>query len=112
MNDNMKVTVLSAYPFHMADQARQLYAAGVLERMVTAVPYSGVGLPREMVSTRLRWSALRRSASRTACLADPLLIRQVVRDFDRWAASHLGEPSVVNSLSGFATETLSRASAR
>ena len=37
---------------------------------------------------------------------------EVVRDFDRWAASHLGEPSVVNGLSGFATETLSRASAR
>jgi glycosyltransferase involved in cell wall biosynthesis len=36
----------------------------------------------------------------------------VVRDFDRWALSHLGEPSVVNGLSGFATETLSRASAR
>jgi glycosyltransferase involved in cell wall biosynthesis len=36
----------------------------------------------------------------------------VVRDFDRWAASQLGEPSVVNGLSGFATQTLSRASDR
>ena len=112
MNDNLKVTVLSAYPFHMVDQARQLYQAGVLERMVTAVPYSRVGLPRELVSTRLRWSAFRRIARRAARRADPLLSREVVRDFDRWAASHLGEPSVVNGLSGFATETLSRASAR
>ena len=112
MNDNLKVTVLSAYPFHMVDQARQLYQAGVLERMVTAVPYSRVGLPRELVSTRLRWSAFRHVARRAARRADPLLSREVVRDFDRWAASHLGEPSVVNGLSGFATETLSRASAR
>ena len=112
MNENLKVTVLSAYPFHMVDQARQLYRAGVLERMVTAVPRSRVGLPREMVSTRLRWSAFRRIARRASHRADPLLSREVVRDFDRWAASHLGEPSVVNGLSGFATETLSRASAR
>jgi alpha-maltose-1-phosphate synthase len=112
MNDNLKVTVLSAYPFHMVDQARQLYHAGVLERMVTAVPRSRVGLPREMVSTRLQWSAFRRIARRASHRADPLLSRGVVRDFDRWALSHLGEPSVVNGLSGFATETLSRASAR
>jgi glycosyltransferase involved in cell wall biosynthesis len=44
--------------------------------------------------------------------ADPLLNRAVIGDFDRWAASQLGEPSVVNGLSGFATETLTRASAR
>ena len=112
MNDNLKVTVLSAYPFHMVDQARQLHHAGVLERMVTAVPLSRVGLPRDVVSTRLRWSGVRRIARRAACRADPLLSRQVVRDFDRWAASHLGEPSVINGLSGFATDTLSRASAR
>jgi glycosyltransferase involved in cell wall biosynthesis len=43
---------------------------------------------------------------------DPMLIREMVRDFDRWAATHLGEPSVINGLSGFATETLSQASVR
>ena len=112
MNDDLKVTVLSAYPFHMVDQAHQLYQAGVLERMVTAVPHSRVGLPRELVSTRLRWSAFRHITRRAVLRADPLLNREVVRDFDRWAASHLGEPSVVNGLSGFATETLSLASAR
>ncbi len=112
MNDNLKVTVLSAYPFHMVDQARQLYQAGVLERMVTAVPRSRVGLPGEMVSARLRWSAFRRVARRAGRRTDPVLNRAVVRDFDRWASSHLGEPTVVNGLSGFATETLSRACAR
>lgn len=112
MTEDLRVTILSPYPFHMVDQARQLYQAGVLERMVTAVPRSRVGLPRELVSTRLRWSAIRRGVGRTVPRADPLLSREVVRDFDRWASSQLGEPSVVNGLSGFATHTLSRASAR
>jgi starch synthase len=112
LSEELRVTVVSPYPFHMVDQARQLHEAGVLERMVTAVPRSRVGLPTELVDTRLRWSALRRVAGRAVPRADPPLNRKVVRDFDRWAASHLGEPSVVNCLSGFATETLSRASAR
>jgi len=111
LGEDLRVTVLSAYPFHMVDQARQLHRAGVLERMVTAVPRSRVGLPREFVSNRMRWSAFHRVARRAVPRADSLLSRQLVRDFDRWAASQLGEPSVVNGLSGFATETLSRASA-
>jgi len=112
LTEDLRVTILSPYPFHMVDQARQLHQAGVLERMVAAVPCSRVRLPSELVSTRLRWSAFRRVAGRAVPRADPLLNREVIRDFDRWAASHLGEPSVVNGLSGFATETLSRASAR
>ncbi len=112
MTDDLRVTVLSPYPFHMVDQARQLYKNGVLERMVTAVPRSRVGLPSEKVSTRMRWSGLRRIVGRAVPSADPWLSRQVVRDFDRWAESKLGAPSVVNGLSGFATETLSRTSAR
>lgn len=110
MSEDLRVTVLSPYPFHMVDQARELHKAGVLERMVAAVPRSRVGLPSELVSTRLRWSAARRVAGRAVPWADPLLSREVVRDFDRWAACHLGQPSVVNGLSGFATETLFRAS--
>ncbi|MGO9099644.1 MAG: glycosyltransferase family 4 protein [Mycobacterium sp.] len=106
------MTIVSAYPFHMVDQARQLYKAGVLHRMVTAVPRSRVGLPGEVVSTRMRRSAIRRLAGRTSPSVDRLLNREVVRDFDRWAASQLGEPSVVNGLSGYATHTLSQASAR
>ena len=112
MPEDLKVTVLSAYPFHMVDQARQLHHAGVLERMVTAVPHRRVGLDGGLVSARLRWSAIHRLASRAVPRVDPALIHKVVRDFDQWAASHLGEPSVVNGLSGFATETLSRASER
>lgn len=110
--ETLRVTVLSAYPFHMVDQARQLHRAGVLEQMITAVPRSRVGLPRELVSTRLRWSSLRWSARKAMSWADPLLSYAVVRDFDRWAASRLGKPSVVNALSGFATQTLALASAR
>jgi starch synthase len=112
LSEGLRVTVLSPYPFHMVDQARQLHQSGVLERMVAAVPRSRVGLPRELVSTRLRWSGLRQVARRAKPGLDSMLIREVVRDFDRWAASHLGEPSVINGLSGFATETLTRASGR
>jgi glycosyltransferase involved in cell wall biosynthesis len=96
----------------MVDQARQLYRAGVLERMVTAVPRSRVGLPRDMVSTRLRMSALRRVMGRSLPSTDPCLGRAVIRDFDRWATSQLGSPSAISSLSGFATSTLSGASER
>jgi starch synthase len=112
LSEGLRVTVLSPYPFHMVDQARQLHQSGVLERMVAAVPRSRVGLPRELVSTRLRWSGFRHVVRRARPGLDSMLIREVVRDFDRWAASHLGEPSVINGLSGFATETLSRASGR
>src|ERR1700722_8175328 len=90
LNTPLKITVLSPYPFHMVDQARQLHRAGVLERMVTAVPRNRVGLPRDLVSTRLRWSACRRIARRAVPRADPILSREVVRDFDHWASSHLG----------------------
>ena len=112
MNDDLRVTVLSPYPFHMVDQARQLHRARVLERIITSVPPGRVGLPRELVRTRLRWSAVRRVAGRALPRADALLGHELVRDFDRWAASCLGEPSVINGLSGFATETLSLASDR
>ena len=104
--------MVSPYPFWAVDQARQLHHAGVLERMVTAVPRSRVGLPPELVVSRLRWSLFRRAARRVLPRADPILNRKVVTDFDRWAASRLGAPSVVNGLTGFATETLSLASAR
>jgi glycosyltransferase involved in cell wall biosynthesis len=112
LSEPLKVTVVSPYPFHMVDQARELHQAGVLERVVTAVPRSRVGLPKEQVVNRLRWSAFRRVTRRAVPRADPVLNRKVVRDFDRWAESRLGDPSVVNSLSGYATQTLSRASAR
>lgn len=112
MNTSLNITVLSPYPFHMVDQARQLYGAGVLERMVTAVPRSRVGLPMDKVSTRLRASALRRVMGRSLPSTDPFLNRAVIRDFDRWAKSQLGSPSAINSLSGFATATLCSASER
>ena len=112
LSDDLKVTVLSPYPFHMVEQGRQLHESGVLERMVTAVPSSRTGLPRELVASRMRWSALRRVTRRVIPSADPWLNRQVILDFDRWAATSLGTPSLVNGLSGFATGTLSAASAR
>jgi alpha-maltose-1-phosphate synthase len=112
VSEDLKVTVVSPYPFHMVDQAHQLYDAGVFERMVTAVPRSRVGLPPELVVTRLWWSAFRRLVGRAMPRTDPVLNRKVVSDFDRWAVSRLGEPSVVNGMSGYATETLTRASAR
>jgi alpha-maltose-1-phosphate synthase len=112
LNTSLNITVLSPYPFHMVDQARQLHRAGVLERMVTAVPPGRVGLPRDMVSARLRMSAVRRAVGRSLPSADPFLNRAVIRDFDRWAKSQLGSPSAINSLSGFATSTLSGAAER
>ena len=80
--------------------------------MVTAIPCSRVGLPRDMVRTRLRVSALRRAVGRSLPSTDPFLSRAVIRDFDRWAKNQLGSPSAINSLSGFATSTLSSASER
>ena len=112
MSEDLKVTVVSPYPFHMVDQARELHKAGVLERVVTAIPRSRVGLPKAQVVNRLRWSAFRRVARRAVPRADPPLNRKVVRDFDRWAESRLGEPTVVNALSGYATQTLARAADR
>lgn len=112
LSEDLKVTVLSPYPFHMVDQARQLHRAGVLERMVASVPRSRLGLPTDVVSTRPQWAAIRHIAKRALPWADSSLARVLIRDFDRWADLHLGEPSVVNGLSGFATRTLARASAR
>ena len=112
MNTSLNITVLSPYPFWMVDQARQLYRAGVLERIVTAVPRSRVGLPSDVVSTRLRMSGLRRVMGRSLPSTGPFLNRAVIRDFDRWANSQIGSPSAINSLSGFATSTLSSASER
>ncbi len=89
MSPDLRVTVVSAYPFHMADQARQLHRQGVLERMVTGVPRGRIGLPGEVVRSRLQWTAARRIASRTFPGADPWLNRLVVRDFDRWSRSQL-----------------------
>jgi starch synthase len=80
--------------------------------MVTAVPRSRVGLPSDVVTTRLRLSAPRWAIRRSLPSIDPFLKRAVTRDFDRWAKSQLGSPSVINALSGFATSTLSSASER
>ena len=71
-----------------------------------------VGLPPGLVVNRLRWSGFRRLVGRAVPRTDPVLNRRVVSDFDRWALSRLGEPSVVNGMSGYATETLTRASTR
>jgi alpha-maltose-1-phosphate synthase len=112
LSQDVRVTVVSPYPFHMVDQARQLHQQGILERVVAAVPRGRLGVPGELAATRLRWSALRRAGGRAIPRADRALSHEMIRDFDRWAASRLGEPSVVNGLSGFATQTLARASAR
>jgi starch synthase len=111
VRDDLKVTVLSPYPPHRY-LALHLHRAQMLERLVTAVPRSGVGLPRELVSSRLRWSTVHRAARHAEWRSAGQLRRQVVRDFDRWAASRLGEPRMVIGRAGEATDTLSLASAR
>lgn len=108
----VRATVVSAYPFHMVDQARQLSRLGRLERMVTATPTGRVGLPRNQLRTRPYLSGFRHIARKAVPGADPTLGRAVVRDFDRWAVRHLGSPTVVNGLSGFATNTLETAAGR
>jgi len=112
MNPGLKVAVVSAYPFHMVDQAHQLHKQGALHRMITSIPHSRVGLPHEFVRTRLRWSVTRRAVTRAMPSADSRLNRQVIRDFDRWSQSQLGDATIVNGLSGFATNTLEAAAAR
>lgn len=108
----LRATVVSAYPFHMVDQARQLARLGSLERMVTAIPASRAGLPGSQLRTRLYLSGLRHFARKALPRTDPVLSRAVIRDFDRWAVRQLGSPTVVNALSGFATNTLEMASSR
>jgi hypothetical protein len=110
LSEDLTATGLSPYLFWMVDKARQPHQAGALERTAAAVLRSRVSLLREFVSAMLRWSAFRRVAGRAVPRADRRLSRELIRDLDRWAACHLGEPSVVNGLSGFATETLSQAS--
>jgi starch synthase len=112
LSEHLRATVLSPYPFHMMRQAGELHRAGVLERVVTAIPPGRAGVPRDLVRSRLRWSALRRAAGHVTARADRALNRAVIRDFDRWAGTQLGEPTVVNAHSGFATSTLSLAAAR
>jgi glycosyltransferase involved in cell wall biosynthesis len=111
LSDDLKVTVISPYPPHRR-LARQLHEAQILERLLTALPRSGVGLPRELVSSRLCWSTLHRAARHTGLRSADLLRRQVIRDFDRWASSQLGQPRMVIGRAGDATDTLSEASAR
>lgn len=109
MSDGMRATVVSAYPFHMVDQARQVSRLGALERMVTAIPLGRVGLPREQVRRRIYGSGLRYVVGKAFPGTDQALTRGVVRDFDRWAIRQIGTPTVVNALSGFATKTLEEA---
>ena len=111
MSDDVKITVLSPYPPHM-QLARQLYSAQILERLLTAIPRGGVGLPRELVRSRLRWSTIHRAARHEELRCAGFLKRQVIRDFDRWAASQIGESRMVIGRAGEATDTLSQASAR
>ncbi len=111
LSDDLKVTVLSPYPPHR-HLALQLYRAQLLERLVTALPRGGVGLPRELVSSRLRWSTLHRAARHAELRSASVLRRRVIRDFDRWAASQLGESGMIIGRAGEATDTLSQASAR
>ena len=112
MSEAMRATIVSAYPFHMIDQARQVSRLGALERMVTAMPLSRVGLPREQVRRRLYGSGFRYVASKAFPGSDRALSRVVMRDFDRWAIGQIGTPTVVNGLSGFATGTLEEAARR
>jgi starch synthase len=111
VSDDLKVTVLSPYPPHM-HLALQLHKAQMLERLVTAVPRGGVGVPRELVRSRLRWSTVHRAARHAELRSARLLRRQVVRDFDRWAASQIDEPRMVIGRAGEATNTLSLVSSR
>jgi alpha-maltose-1-phosphate synthase len=112
MSEPIKATIFSAYPFHMLSQAHQLARLGALDRLVTAVPVRRIDLPVEQIRTRPYWSGLRHIARRLVPAADHALSRAVVRDFDRWAIGQLGDPTVVNGLSGFATDTLAEASRR
>ncbi len=111
MNDATRATIVSPYPFHMFDQARQLARVGNLERLVTAMPPSRIGLPRAQICTRPYLAGCRHLARRLVPHADPWLARAVVTDFDRWAWRKMGSATVVNALSGFATHTLERAAA-
>ncbi len=106
MDRIVKVTILSPYPFHMIYQANQMKRLNSLERLLTAVPMSRTGLPKSVVNTRLYFSGIRFYARKLLPQIDHKLSRIVIKDFDRWAKNNLGKPTIINALSGFATNTL------
>ncbi|MGE0878000.1 MAG: glycosyltransferase family 4 protein [Acidimicrobiia bacterium] len=104
------VDVVSAYPFHMFNQAAQLARLGALRRLHTAYPARlAAGVPRDQVRSRPYWAAVRRAASKAGGALDAPLNRRVIADFDRWAASHVDGAIAVIGLSSFATATLATA---
>ncbi len=105
---DVRVSVVSAYPFHMHEQARQMERLGALERLITAVPRRRTFVDPKQVRVRLWMSGARYFARRVVPERDRFLSRQVVRDFDRWSVGRLGSPNVVSALSGFATSALER----
>jgi len=109
LGDEVQVTIASAYPFHMMHQAQQMHRLDVLHRLLTAVPTSRTGVPRPRVRSRPYFAGVRHLARKVLPSCDRSMGRTVIRDFDRWAAGQIGDPSVVTALSGFATRTLEEA---
>lgn len=70
---DVRVTVLSAYPFHMFDQARQLARLGALNRLVTTYPLGRTGLPPEFVRARMYAKGVQHYAKRALPSLDPFL---------------------------------------
>ena len=110
--ESTRISVLSAYPFHMFEQAKQMERLGALERLVTAVPKWRTGVSGSRVRTRLGMSTTRYVVRRVLPRSDHFLSRQVVRVFDGWSAGQLGNANVVSALSGFATTALERSASQ
>ena len=100
------VSVASAYPFHMYEQASQLNALGYLEALYTCYPKRLVrAVPNERVRTQRRWAVTRRAFGRYSSSVDRALNRKVIAEFDSWCKKQ-DTSEVTIALSGYASATL------
>lgn len=105
-----RISVVSAYRFHMFELARQLDRLHALQRLVTATPRRTVSeVPLNLVRSRSHLAVLRHAAIRLTRRPSGRLNRLMIADFDRWATRQVEDTDLVVSLSSFGTKTLNRA---
>lgn len=114
MIDRVKpqISILSAYEFHMFQQARQMERLGLLKQLLTAMPVSRTQVSTNLVDTRIYFSGIRYLFSKIFPSSDRILSRMVIEDFDKWAGKSLRDPILITALSSFATNTLESAHSR
>lgn len=102
-----RVTVVSAFRYHLFELAHQLDTRHLLTRLVTAMPKRAVSeVPPARVTSRPALAVAHHLTQRVAHVHSAQLNRLVIKDFDRWASTRITESDVIVGLSGFATGAL------